>query len=397
MGLKDRKVAKPTETVEDKPNRLYLIEFKDDTGYYIKCGKSSGSSSEDRLMYIIMSYIKLGHFCPYAKILRDVEVTDVFLRETAFHRLFKDRRHYPEHSVSGYTEMFSITKEEALEAFDRVLDVTFNRTSGVRTCIKCGKTLSTIHFYAAKNGKEGLKGECKACTLEYSRSFKQLPRRMYRNQVEHSKSRGHPRPAYTVEEFSSWVLTHSDYEELYNQYVNSGYSKEMVPSVDRIDATKPYTFDNIQLITFKENMRLHGEDNKKSLGTPVMVAIAATGEIVASFISIAEACRCLNISAKYAYTKVDTVVKYGWLATISQYQLIAEDSKNIFTDNGYVKEAYRYKGKASKVVAVDIMEVVQKYEEIIDVKDCDLQVLWPEPADDLDNMLALWEGAGCSE
>ena len=43
------------------------------------------------------------------------------------------------------------------------------------------------------------------------------------------------------------------------------------------------------------------------------------------------------------------------------------------------------------------MEVVQKYEEIIDIKDCDLQVLWPESADNLDDMLALWEGTGCSE
>lgn len=54
-------------------------------------------------------------------------------------------------------------------------------------------------------------------------------------------------------------------------------------------------------------------------------------------------------------------------------------------------------GGCTELVDVDIMEVVQKYEEIIDVKDCDLQVLWPEPTDDLDDMLALWEGAGCSE
>ena len=51
----------------------------------------------------------------------------------------------------------------------------------------------------------------------------------------------------------------------------------------------------------------------------------------------------------------------------------------------------------TELVDVDIMEVVQKYEEIIDVKDCDLQVLWPESADNLDDMLALWEGTGCSE
>ena len=51
----------------------------------------------------------------------------------------------------------------------------------------------------------------------------------------------------------------------------------------------------------------------------------------------------------------------------------------------------------TELIDVDIMEVIQKYEEIIDVKDCDLQVLWPESADNLDDMLALWEGTGCSE
>ena len=397
MGLRDRKVAKPAEMVEEKPNRLYLIEFRDDTGYYIKCGKSSGVSSEERLFYIIMSYIKLGHFCPYAKILRDVEVTDVFLRETMFHKMFKDRRHYPEHSVSGYTEMFAIDKEEALEAFDRVLDASFNRTSGTRTCIKCNKVLSTIHFYSAKNGKGGLKGECKACTIEYQRSFKQLPARMYRNQVEHSKYRGHPAPSYTLEEFRDWVIQQPKYTELYQAYINSEYDKNLVPSVDRIDPLKPYTFDNIQLVSFKENMERHGLDTKKAFGIPVMVAAAVTGKIVATFISISEACKCMGMSDKSAHAKVDTIVKYGWLATEGPYQLVSEKNKNKFVSNGYIKEEYRYKGNASKVVDADIMEVVEKYEEIINDKDCSLQVLWPEPADNLDDMLALWEGTGCSE
>ena len=45
----------------------------------------------------------------------------------------------------------------------------------------------------------------------------------------------------------------------------------------------------------------------------------------------------------------------------------------------------------TELVDVDITEVVKKYEEIIDVKDCSMQVLWPESTDDLDDMLALWE------
>ena len=60
-----------------------------------------------------------------------------------------------------------------------------------------------------------------------------------------------------------------------------------------------------------------------------------------------------------------------------------------FADRKYISE--KPFGGSTELVDVDIMEVVKKYEEIIDVKDCSMQVLWPEPADDLDNMLALWE------
>jgi hypothetical protein len=107
---------------EPKPNRLYLIEFRDDIGYYIKCGKSSGKDSVHRLFAIVESYMKAHKGRgPYAKILRDVEVSDVFKRETEFHSKFKDRRHYPEYKFSGHTELFSIDKEEALLAFDEIV------------------------------------------------------------------------------------------------------------------------------------------------------------------------------------------------------------------------------------------------------------------------------------
>ena len=54
-------------------------------------------------------------------------------------------------------------------------------------------------------------------------------------------------------------------------------------------------------------------------------------------------------------------------------------------------------GGCTELIDADIMEVVEKYEEMINDKDCSLQVLWPEPADNLDDLQALWEGTGCSE
>ena len=342
MGFKDMRVTNDVATTE-KPTRLYLIEFEDDTGYYIKCGKSSGSSSDERLIYIITSYVKLsGGCCPYAKILRDVEVTEVFDREHEFHTKFASRRHYPEHAISGYTEMFSIDKEEALEAFDRILDMTFERTNTTKTCSKCGQTKSTIYYYTMKSSKDGLKNECKACTIEYSRSHAALPSRMYRNQVEHSRYRGHPRPLYTLEEFKQWVLQHPNYDKLYEQYKSSGYDKELVPSVDRLDSSRGYSFDNIQLITFKENRLLRAQEAIQEQSVPVLIAAASSGKIIGEFTSGVEACKVLGISNKQVYSKIDTVTAYGWLATIDSYQILYKTSRNRFTDNGYIKNKYRY-------------------------------------------------------
>jgi hypothetical protein len=45
----------------------------------------------------------------------------------------------------------------------------------------------------------------------------------------------------------------NNFYELYNNWIDSGYKKSDKPSVDRIDDYKGYSFDNIQLMTWKEN------------------------------------------------------------------------------------------------------------------------------------------------
>ena len=338
---------KPNLESISKKDRLYLIEFRDETGYYIKCGKSSGKSSDDRLLYIITSYIKMSGGCsPYAKILRDVEVDNVFKRESEFHSLFKDRRHYPTHSVSGYTEMFKIDKEEALLAFDKILSVQYGNRETTKVCYTCKTSLSTIHFHTNNSKPDGLNHECKSCVMERQRSIKSLPNRMYRNQVEHSKFRGHPAPSYTLEEFKTWLDSSTEYKTLYESYKVSGYSKELVPSVDRIDNTKPYTFDNIELVTFKENIRRHGEDIKDAIGVPVVAINKYTGKVIAEFSSQSDAAKLLEVSPKKLYSKVDSVLTYGWLATIGEYQIVSVKNYNKFIDNQYLRIEYRYKGKS---------------------------------------------------
>lgn len=88
---------------------------------------------------------------------------------------------------------------------------------------------------------------------KYKRSQKGLISKLYWNQVNRTKLRLHDLPAYTKNELKKWVFSHKDFDELYNNWITSDYDKNLTPSIDRIDDTKSYTFDNIRLVTWKVN------------------------------------------------------------------------------------------------------------------------------------------------
>ena len=139
---------------------------------------------------------------------------------------------------------------------------------------------------------------------------------MYYNQITHSKTRGHFLPSYTKDEFLDWIYSQENIDTLIKDYLTSGMKRKKLPSVDRIDDFKGYSFDNIRLVTFGENEekahRMHKDgflifDNKnviqyealrgKRIGnrgkTPVY-----KGNYIKSFNSIMDAHRETNINFK---------------------------------------------------------------------------------------------------
>lgn len=65
---------------------------------------------------------------------------------------------------------------------------------------------------------------------------------------------------FTKLQFADWVLCHNIFELLDN-YKNSDFDKNFNPSINRLDDYKGYSFENIELITWKEN----NEKGRKSL------------------------------------------------------------------------------------------------------------------------------------
>ena len=116
----------------------------------------------------------------------------------------------------------------------------------MKTCINCNETKSLSEF----NQKQG---KCKECQKIYKRSIPLLISNIYTHQKEASKKRCHNPPIYSKGQLMVWVLSQPNFLLLYSNWVKSDYKKHLIPSVDRLNDFKGYSFDNIQLITFREN------------------------------------------------------------------------------------------------------------------------------------------------
>lgn len=60
---------------------------------------------------------------------------------------------------------------------------------------------------------------------------------------------------FSKDDFIHWINTNykEKFDNLFNDYVKSDCDKYLNPSIDRIDDYKSYTFDNMQLITWRDN------------------------------------------------------------------------------------------------------------------------------------------------
>ena len=96
----------------------------------------------------------------------------------------------------------------------------------------------------------------------YKRTIDGLISRIYYSQKGSSKRREHNPPTYSKEQLHVWMTSQVNFNNLYINWVASGYKKDLVPSVDRLDDYKGYSFDNIQLMTWRENLDKYNNRNK---------------------------------------------------------------------------------------------------------------------------------------
>ncbi len=120
--------------------------------------------------------------------------------------------------------------------------------------------------------------------LEYQRTKAGLSSRIASAQRGNSIRRGHPLPNYTSDEFKAWLYSQPNFKELYKEWVKSNYNVLFRPSADRIDDDLPYTLNNIELKTWRENHDKATEKQKRPVAK-----YSLDNDFIESFGSILEA------------------------------------------------------------------------------------------------------------
>ena len=90
----------------------------------VKIGVASGESSVDRMFQVNRDYFMKYRTCFSCKISRDrvVPADECFKMESILHKFFSNYNYTPKIKFDGSTELFTIPIEDAIQAYELVIE-----------------------------------------------------------------------------------------------------------------------------------------------------------------------------------------------------------------------------------------------------------------------------------
>ena len=168
-----------------------------------------------------------------------------------------------------------------------------------KKCKRCTMVKTIENFTRNRANFDGRDNRCKSCDLDLRHDVDVMIRRTYGKQLASSRSRGHPKPTYSLKELRQWMKDQDNFNLLYERWKKSGWNSFSRPSVDRIDSKQPYSFTNIQLVTWLENMN----NNYNDTGIAFNI-LNKSNRIIKTIRSIKNLSEYLNVNRTVIYNRL---------------------------------------------------------------------------------------------
>lgn len=184
---------------------------------------------------------------------------------------------------------------------------------------------------------ENRKEYMKEYNKTYRQSYKGFIKYVYSHQIRNCKTRGHELPKYTEKELLDWYVNNSVCIQLHSNWLLSECDINLTPSIDRLDNSKTYSFNNIEAVTWAVNQQRARKAIQEGTlpnggllnnGHVPIVQYDLDGHKVAEYISIAEASRKTGIDHRKISTvcsnKKGTYKEFYWAYLKDETELISK-------------------------------------------------------------------------
>jgi len=163
-------------------------------------------------------------------------------------------------------------------------------------CNKCEMVFIADVASAKHRGQKVCKS-CLAIPTIFNSDHKALAQRLFSHTRFNARKRDMALPTWRNHvELQEWLENQPNFETMFKQWEESGFDKELTPSIDRLDNNRSYELDNIQLVMWEENNRRGAQLKKETLSKGIVSVYFSEGEYIDTYMSISEAEKDLGIS-----------------------------------------------------------------------------------------------------
>lgn len=212
--------------------------------------------------------------------------------------------------------------------------------------------------------------------INWNHSITGVCKRLWHHNTKNSIKRGHPAPTYSQQELEDWITSQPNFNDLYQEWVDSDFNQFSSVSIDRLDNSKGYSFENIQLVSFQVNCdNAYRDVRHKVLHNPTLLngghravtRFTLKGTPICSYISMSAAAEYLGSDRHQSISSCCLGKKLYWRDSLWCYSNNYENFVENELPSLSIRAVKEYKLKNSKILQYDLENnFIAEYDTITD-------------------------------